>query len=67
MTIILGFALGLILVGLLMCVLAGKTGYPMLDSVVRIVGVILIVVGLILLVTPVLVWISAQLRIMLGQ
>lgn len=65
MAVLIGVALGLILGGLIMAFLSGGVKQPTLASVVYWVGVALIVVGLILLLTPVLVWINAQLRAML--
>lgn len=66
MTTLLFLALALILAGLLMCWLAPKTGISWLTTVVFWAGIILVVVGLVLLLTPVLVWLNAQLRAMLG-
>lgn len=62
---IVGLAVGLILAGLLIIFLSGGAGR--LAGVFWWVGAILAVVGLILLITPVLVWVSHQLRMMLGQ
>jgi hypothetical protein len=67
MTIILGLALGLIVVGIVMAVLADKLGNALLTTVVWWVGIVLIVIGLILLVSPVILWINGHLRQMLGQ
>ena len=66
MHIIVGLALGLIVVGLVMCWLSGGMKYPVLVSVVHWVGIVLVVVGLILLLTPAIVWLDHQLRSMLG-
>lgn len=66
MHIIIGLALGLILVGLLMCWLKGSIHQPTLASVVYWTGIVLVVVGLILLLTPVLLWINLQLRSAMG-
>ena len=67
MTVIIGLALGLILAGLVMAWLSPGMSNPMLISVVWWVGVVLVVIGLILLLTPVLIYVNAQLRAMLGQ
>ena len=67
MTIIIGLALGLIIAGLVMAWLSPGMKNPLLISVVFYVGVALVVIGLILLLTPVLIWVNAQLRAMLGQ
>lgn len=66
MHIIIGLALGLIIAGLVMAWLAPGVG-GVLATVVRYVGIVLIVVGLVLLLTPVLVWVNVQLRAMLWQ
>ncbi len=67
MYIVIGLALGLILAGIVMA-WAGTKGLPpgMLATVLYWTGCILIVVGLILLLTPVLVYLNAQLRAALG-
>ncbi len=65
MAVVIGLAVGLILAGLLILFLSGNAKYPLLVTVLHWVGIILVVVGLILLITPVLVWIEAQLRSML--
>lgn len=65
MTVMIGVALGLILAGLVMCWLAGTVKPPLLSTVIRYVGIGLVIVGLVLLLTPVLVWVNAQLRSML--
>ena len=67
MTLIIGLALGLILCGLLMAWLSPGMKQPLLVTIVYWVGVVLVIVGLVLLLTPVLVWVNAQLRAMLGQ
>jgi hypothetical protein len=64
--LVIGVALGLILVGLVMMVLAPKAGSALLSTVVWWVGVVVLVLGLILLVTPVLVLISGVIRSALG-
>ncbi len=66
MVVVLGLAIGLILAGLLMVVLAPKVTPAILATVVYWVGIILVVVGLILLVSPVLIWLSAQIKAALG-
>lgn len=66
MHIVIGLALGLILVGLAMAWLCGSVRQPILREVVYWVGIVLIVVGLVLLLTPVLIWLNAQLRAMMG-
>ncbi len=67
MGIILGLAAGCILLGLAMAYLGPKSLPGGLGRFVFWVGVVLVVIGLILLLTPVLVWVNAQLRGMLGQ
>lgn len=66
MTIVLGLALGLIIGGLVILWLSGQAHYAVLVTVLFWVGIVLTIVGLVLLVTPVLNWVYAQLRIMLG-
>ncbi len=51
-----------IAIGLLMIVGSNWVQQALLKSIVLWVGVVLLVVGLILLLTPVLVWVNAQLR-----
>lgn len=60
--VFIGVALGLILVGLLMCLLCTAVKHGLLSTIVYYVGIILLIVGLILLVTPVLIWLNVQLR-----
>jgi hypothetical protein len=67
MAIVIGLALGLIVVGLVMAFLGPKSIPGVLGRVVFWVGVALVVIGLILLLTPVLVWVNVQLRSMLGN
>lgn len=67
MSVVIGLALGLILVGLVMAALSKHMNYSLLITIVFWVGVVLVCIGLILLLTPVLVWINFQLRGMLGQ
>lgn len=67
MTIILGFALGLILAGLVMVWLSPGVKQSLLAQIVYWAGILLIIVGLVLLLTPVLIWVNLQLRSMLGQ
>ena len=66
MTIIIGLAFALILVGLVMAWLSPGLKMPLLIAVVFWVGVVLVIVGLILLLTPAIVWLNLQLRGMLG-
>ena len=66
MHIIIGLALGLIVVGLVMAWLSAGVKQPILATIVYWVGIVLLVIGLILLLTPVLVWVNVQLRAMLG-
>ncbi len=66
MAVVIGLALGLILVGLIMTFLSGSVKYPLFIKIVFWVGLGLVVVGLILLLTPVLVWLNVQLRSMLA-
>ena len=66
MTLTIGLALGLILVGLVMCFLCGSVK-GILSTIVYWTGVVLVVVGLILLLFPVLAWVHAQLIAMLGN
>lgn len=67
MYVVIGLALGLIVVGLIMTALSGNLKYPLLISITFWVGLALVVIGLVLLLTPVLIWINNQLRSMLGQ
>jgi apolipoprotein N-acyltransferase len=67
MTVVIGLALGLIVVGLIMAWLSPSMKKEPLVSIVWWVGVVLVVVGLILLLTPVLIWINNQLRAALGN
>lgn len=66
MAIVIGLSVGLIIAGLLMVLLC-KNLPPTLQTVIKWIGYVLIVIGLILLVTPVLNWIYVQLRIMIGS
>ncbi len=66
MNVVIGFALGLIVVGLIMAWLSSAMKFPLLVTIVLWVGIVLVIVGLILLLTPVLVWINVQLRTMLA-
>jgi hypothetical protein len=67
MAIIFGVAAGCIVLGLLMVFMhTSLNRTPMLATVVHWVGVVLVVIGLVLLLTPVLIWVNAQLRQMLG-
>jgi len=66
MYIVIGLALGLILVGLVMVLLCSSIQQLLLKAVVYWTGIVLVVVGLVLLITPVLVWVNVQLRAMLG-
>ena len=67
MTVVIGLAVGLILVGLLMAWLSPSVArVPLLAAIVFWTGVVLVIIGLILLLTPVLVWLNVQLRQMLG-
>ncbi len=65
--VVIGLAIGLIIAGLIMAWLAPNAGHPMLVTVVRVSGIVLIVIGLIFLLTPVLIWINAQLHQMIGS
>lgn len=67
MHIVIGLAIGLIIAGLAMCWLCGGIKEPILSRIVYWVGVVLVIIGLILLLTPVLIWINAQLQAMLGH
>ncbi len=67
MTIILGLALGLIIGGLVICLLSRQAGSPLLVTIFWWVGVICAIIGLVLLLTPVLVWINNQLQSMIGH
>lgn len=67
MQILIGWALGLIIAGLVMAFLhTSVSKFPMLANVVLWVGIALVVIGLILLLTPVLIWVNHQLRSMMG-
>lgn len=66
MAVVVGLAVGLIVVGLAICWLSRQAGNPTLANIFWWAGVILAVVGLILLIAPVLNWISVQLRTMLA-
>lgn len=61
---VVGLAVGLILAGLLIIFLSPSAGR--MATVFWWVGAVLAVVGLVLLVTPVLVWVDHQLRMILG-
>lgn len=63
---VLGLGVLLILAGLVMVMLSGHAGFPLLAKVVFWIGVVLVVVGVVLVLTPVLVWLNTQLRSMLG-
>jgi hypothetical protein len=62
-----GLAVGLIICGLVIVVLCGKTGNALLGSVLWWIGVVLVVIGVVLLVTPVFVWFSGLFKSWLGQ
>ena len=66
MHIVIGLALGLILVGLVMTYLCGSIQQALIRLVVYWTGVVMVVIGLVLLLTPVLVWVNTQIRAMLG-
>ncbi len=66
MTIVIGLAIALIIAGLVMIILSPKAGHPILVIFTWWAGLILLIVGLVLLFTPVIVWVNAQLRAMLG-
>ena len=67
MTVIIGLALGLLIGGLVVAWLSSAMKQPTLATIVYWVGVVLVLIGLVLLLTPVLVWISTQIREMIGQ
>ncbi len=62
MHILIGVALGLILAGIFMAWKHDAIRQPLLAQVVYFAGVVLVVVGLVLLLTPVLIFVNAQLR-----
>lgn len=66
MAIYIGVALGLLVCGLVVCALAGNLKYELAVRVAWWVGLVLAVCGALLIVTPILAWITAQLRAMLG-
>ncbi len=66
MYVVVGLAIGLIIAGLVMTLMYGSIKQPMLALIVYYVGVVLVVIRLVLLVTPFLVWVDHQLRMMLG-
>ena len=65
MAIVLGIALALILAGLVMAVLSKQVA-GLLGIIVYWVGIVLIIIGLIFLLSPVILWLNAQLRAMLN-
>jgi hypothetical protein len=67
MTIVIGIALGFILVGMVMALWGKSVTPPLLGTVLHVVGVCLIIIGLVLLLTPVLVWVNSQFRSMLSS
>ena len=67
MHIVIGLALGLIVVGLIMIIGSRYVDRPpLLGTVVLWCGIVLLIVGLVLLLTPPLNWLNGQLRQMLG-
>ncbi len=66
MSLILPLGVGLVIAGLLFCWLREKVGSALLSTVVYYTGIVLVVVGLVLILTPVLIWLHAQLTAMLG-
>lgn len=66
MTVILGIAAGLILLGLVMCFLCPSIKFVLLQKVVYYVGIAMVIIGLILLLAPVVIWVNNQLTAMLG-
>ena len=66
MAAFIGLAVGLILAGLLIAWIAPQAVKGVAGVVFYWVGLVLAVIGVVLLITPALVWISAQLRQMLG-
>ncbi len=67
MIIVIGLAIGLIIGGLIIICLSGQAKYPVLVGILFWVGIVMVVIGLVLLLTPVLVWLNAQLRAMIGH
>lgn len=65
MAIVVGLAVGLLVGGLVIAWLSGTVKHQPLASIVYYVGIGLVIVGLVLLLTPVMVWVEAQLRSML--
>lgn len=67
MAIYIGLAVGLIVAGLLITLLAGNAKVPVLVQIFWWVGIILAVFGLILVLAPILNWIATQVRQMIGS
>jgi hypothetical protein len=66
MTMVIGVALGMLIGGLLVCMLSPNIHYPVMVKIVWWIGLILALCGALLLLTPILIWITAQLRAALG-
>jgi hypothetical protein len=58
--------LGIILAGILMAAYSGQLRYPLLKELVFWIGIAAIVVGVVVILTPVFVWLSAQIKSMTG-
>lgn len=67
MVVVVGLAIGLIIAGLVIIYLSRYANYPVLVTVFFWVGLVMSVIGLILLITPVLVWLTYQIRTAIGQ
>ncbi len=59
-------ALALMIGGLVLCVLAPKSGSALLTPLFWWVGLLLAILGLVLILAPVIAWIAAQLKAMFG-
>ena len=66
MTVFIGVALGLLIGGLIVCMLSGNLQYPTLVRVVWWLGLVLACCGALLFLAPILAWLAAQLRAALG-
>ncbi len=67
MDIMIGLALGLLIGGLLICLLSSQASNPALVGIFWWAGIICAVIGLVLLVFPVLAWVHGQLRAAIGH
>lgn len=66
-SIIVGLAIGLIVGGLVICLLSNQAKSLVLTAIFWWAGITLAVVGLILLIVPALNWLYTQLRTIIGE